>query len=272
MNAKIAVFLVILSGIALAAPQVTMLYPKQLTFTYVSHGDYPACILTGAELGDIGPGQTLTLVIDRSSGAPFPWSQVTLTPPYGWAKEDTIDPVRDITNMTVTTTVPMNAASGRYILKMTTESLRGELECNGQVELGLTVKRFSYSFPAGFSVEAGRCSKLPVVIRSTSLVTETFSFNRIEGLPAKWSKQATFTLNPGETRTVELDVCPMDEGMYYLKFSALTSAGIREQGVSENYLRVKPTLKSKFQSFGEGFSIAPAILQPFYSLLSFFGI
>jgi hypothetical protein len=229
-------------------------------------------VLQGATLGDVAPGQTIKLVLSKETGGATikNWKRMTLTPPPGWMKDDEPDAVRDVNNITVYMSVPLDAEEGPYVVDLSASELVGARTVES-VPLTINVRKniIAYGFAEGYYAEAG-AGRIQFVVKSDSLAPDRITFRSVEGFPTKWASAPTAELGPLGEQTLELTVSPLEEGLYKIKFNIERDSGLVDSPQVE--LRVKPTLKSKFRAFGEGFSVVPTILQPFYSLLSFLGI
>jgi hypothetical protein len=260
---------------SLAAAAITITYPKSISITEVTQvstaPDRPN-VLQGVTLGDIAPGQALKLVISKQTGGTTikNWQKMTVTPPQGWTKDDTVDPTRDINDLTVMIYVPLTAEEGPYTIDLEASEMVGARTVES-VPLTINVRKnvIAYGFAEGYHAEAG-AGEISLLVQSESLASDALTFKSVEGFPTKWISVPDLEFGPMEWKVLKFNVTPMEEGLYTIRFNIERQSGTID--TPEMVLRVKPTLKSKFRAFGEGFSIVPAILQPFYSLLSFLGI
>lgn len=256
---RTAIALLLFCSVALAS--VNLIYPAQLQ---LEKG-------TQAELGKISPGQTLKLIFDRQTGGNFLWDRIMLTPPAGWEKDDAPLTTRDVDSLTVFLRVAEDAA-GDYSFVATARNdlgLRSPEEVT--FKINVTKNVYSYSFAEGYFVEAGKTSLIPLRVRSESIAEDTLYFGKIAGLPAKWVTAEPLLIAPGAEKNTTISVTPIDEGFFRIDFAvSRNSSSIIDS--AKAHLRVKPTLQSKLRAYGEGFSLVPIILQPFYALLSLFGL
>lgn len=266
---------IVLIFVGLAFANINLIQPKNMLFDQVitvSDETGKPNVLRGAELGDIAPGQTLAMVFSTTSGGNFDWTQSVIVPPQGWEKEDAVALERDVHTLTSYLYVPANAAEGTYSFDVQLSRGLEGIRTPEKVTMTLNVKNsvFDYGFPAQYAAAAGK-SALQFTVKSNSIGSDVLKILSLGGLPEKYTIQENAEIGPLEQKTVSLDVIPLDENIYTVTFNiGRESSGIVDTVDKE--LRIKPTIQSKLMLFGDGFSLVPVILQPFYSLLSIFGL
>jgi hypothetical protein len=273
MKARAGVLILLFMTVVFA--DISLLQPKTMLFdrvTQVSTSPDLPNVLQGAELGNIAPGQTLAMLFSTTSGGNYDWLQASIVPPQGWAKEDAVTLERDVHTLTAYLYVPADAAEGTYTFDVVASRGVEGIRTPERVSITLNVQNdvFEYGFPEGYVAIAGK-SELQFTVKSNSVGADTLKILGLEGLPEKYTIQTEAEIRPLEERTIILDIKPSDEGVYPITFRiGRTTSPVIDTVQTE--LRVKPTLQSKLALFGEGFALVPIILQPFYSLLSLFGI
>ncbi|MBI4214581.1 hypothetical protein HY546_01170 [archaeon] len=266
------ILLIVLAGVALA--NVNILSPTRLAFDRVVYTDFDtqSHYLGNETLGVVAPGQTVVLVFDRQTGDSFLWTNVEFTVPDGWTKDDAKNSTRDISNITASFTLPREIPEGRYSLRASVQNDIG-VRATEEVDLyvDVTNRVFTITPPEDASTDAGEPAPLFVSITNNGIGSDVLILGSIAGLPARWTLGAYVPVGAAETKQVEITSTPLDEGKYRLGFQVKrTSSDLIDEGAFS--LRVYPTLKAKLRAISEGFDIIPMILQPLYSLLSFFGL
>ena len=150
MDKKLLILILFLS---IGFANVKMIYPTQMDFKE-DYVDFAQTIryMKGTNLGDIAPGQTLQLTIDRSSiseralpGEDFLWNSLQISAPeVGWEKKNS-----ELTPslLTVYLTVPKDAMGVKsfYITAMNTEGQRG-LRTPEKVPLEININEDVFEF------------------------------------------------------------------------------------------------------------------------------
>ena len=140
-----------------------------------------------------------------------------------------------------------------------------------EISIEVTEDVYEITYEDYFSTKAGESLEIPISIKSFSIANEELMLTDSEGIPLKWMDIDKVHFDGiGEKQTM-LKIIPNEEGLYKikLKIGRKSSSYINLIKID---LRVYPTVKSKLRAFGEGFSISPIIMQPFYSFLSLFGL
>lgn len=278
--------LILLASVAFST--ITFDYPVSVRAT-----DGSVASLTAGDMG-ITPGQETSITADRLSEklvtcpgrmvcydnetinatVPWDWNRMrVLDTPEGWTTD-----ASTLKTMDIRVLVPRNAVEKEYELTVRAEScLNPDVEqCAPRtlpdtVKLRLRVSRDVYDYsPANLRVDAGALSRIPIMITSRSLGADEISLLPVSGAPMKWLGGDQVAIAPLATSVARVSISPFEEGQYNLVFeSTLNRSGtVKEISVP---VRVVPTVSSKLKSFKEGFALVPNMLQPFYSLLSFFG-
>ena len=247
-----------------------VLYPVQMSFEEVLELDTVAhaLIMEQKYLGKVSPGQVIELVFDRYSGGNFNWTDAVIdAPAFGLVQEIEAS----AQNITAKIPVPTDVTEAQYLFTVNISNYLG-LRAIESVTFVVDVLHdvYTFDFPEGTTINAGETTTLTLNIKSYSIAPETLTLGNFEGLPAKWSQTATLFMGPLDQKAASFSVTPLQEGFYDLQFK-LTHASSSVAETKNFALRVYPTIKAKFQSFGEGFSLVPMLLQPLYSLLSWLG-
>jgi len=260
--------LILLISISLA--NVYVISPVENTVTQIDHSDYEEHItyLKDSYLGKIGPGQRLDLKFSRDADETFMWNSVeVLECDYNCQVEITDDYFQ------VSLQLPINEPEGMKKVKL---QFKNDLDLRTTEIVSFVfdaTKENLYTFDVtdNLQVFAGDPQPVWFSITSNSISTDELILGDFEDFPAAWSHSGTIQVMPGQTQMAKFDMNALDEGIYDLTFqlSSTTGAVLGQQSLQ---LRVFPTLKSKFRIYSEGFAFIPAILQPFYSLLSWFGL
>lgn len=246
-------------------------YPTEITFEEAVELDTVAHvrIMEQKYLGKVSPGQVIELVFSRYTGGNFNWTDAILyAPDFGVVQEFDAG----TQNITVNLKVPTETVEGTYTLQVNISNYL-ELKATESVGFQIDVQKniYVFSLPESTTIDAGETTTLSLNVKSLSIAPETLTLGTFEGLPAKWSQTATVFIGPLQQKTASFSVTPLQEGYYDLQFK-LTRASSYIAERKNFMLRVYPTIRAKFQSFGEGFSLVPMLLQPFYSLLSWIGL
>jgi len=265
--------LVLFLGIFVSAGAAStyLSYPSELAFEETVFLDTEAHmkIMEIKYLGMVSPGQIITLVFDRYAGGNFNWTEAIVDAPI-WNTVEEIE--ASAHNITVELQVPTNTAEGKYNFRVNISNYL-ELRATESVGFQVEIKHDIYDFelPDETFANAGETTTLSMNIKSYSIAPETLTLGEFEGLPAEWSQKTELFVGPLEEKSTSFSIRPMQEGYYNLNFKLTrASSGVAE---TESFgLRVYPTIKAKFQAFGEGFGLVPILLQPFYSLLSWLGL
>lgn len=255
--------------LAVACANVYLISPVQKTVDEIDRGDYIEHInyLPNTHLGKIAPGQKLDLTFLRKADDNFNWHQLE------FLETDYVGPINiDENQMTVAIEIPPEELKGR---KQITLKFRNDLNLRTPEIITFTFDvahdLYRFTVPSGLQVHAGKSQTVKFILESDSISTDELILGDFEGLPAQWSRSGTIQIKPGERKELDFDITAMDEGWYNSKFQLSSTSGA-VLGTQKVTLQVLPTLKSKFKIYGEGFAFIPAVLQPFYSLLSWFGI
>ncbi|NYZ79664.1 hypothetical protein H0N95_00255, partial [Candidatus Micrarchaeota archaeon] len=221
------------------------------------------------DLGNVAPGQTLELVFSRNTGPGNTESDASIF----WEKVDGIGFTSSLNGMDIDVTYKIPAATrGNYALELTLEGSEVGTIAPHKMTLKMYVTEdvYSFGYEPSLVMSAGTTEDVVVKITSMSAASDVINFRSTEGIPSGWINQNDVVIGPGETKMVTMKVTPNEEGMYNAKIKAGRSSSAIQDVLPLN-VRVKPTLSSKLKAFGEGFSIIPVIMQPFYSLLSLLG-
>jgi len=256
--------------ISIACANVYLISPLEKTVEEIDHSDYELHItyLRDAHLGKIGPGQALDLVFLRNADENFKWNGLEI---LECSYECTTDTTEE--TITVSTQIPIGEPEG---LKRVTLKFKNDLNLRTPEIVSFTfmiTKESLYVFevPEDLEVIAGESQKVWFHLQSNSISTDELILGDFEGFPAAWSHSGTIQIKPDEKKALNFDITALDEGFYPIKFQ-LTSTSGAVLGQQEVTLRVLPSLKSKFIIYSEGFAFIPALLQPFYSLLSWLSL
>ena len=256
MEKKAVVLFLVMLSIGLSA--VTLNYPVQES------------IDESIFLGKIAPGQFLELRFSRETG------------PQGTDRavfwERTLIPEELIVNNTlagneiITWIKIPNDIRGKYSFNLT---MQGDIlyikPQSKEIILEITEDVYFLEYEKDFSSYAGEELIIPMKIKSESIAMETLFLKDIEAMPLKWVEVENIKFEGIGEKEMVIKITPNEEGLYKtkLKIGRESNSYIN---LMEINLRVYPTIKSKLRAFGEGFSISPMIMQPFYSFLSLFGL
>lgn len=259
--------LLILTSAAFAS--ATMTYPREIAMDYGSYNDQNVYYLGEFDLGNVAPGQTLELVFSRNTGPGNTESDASIF----WEKAEGtgVTSSLDGLDLGVKHVIPASAR-GYYAFDLTLEGSEvGTIAPHRMtIKTYVTEDVYSFEYERIHVMSAGTTKDVIVKITSSSAASETITFQSADGIPSGWVKQDDVRMGPLETKTITMKVTPNEEGLYDAKIKA-GRASSSVQDVLPITVRVKPTLNSKLKAFGEGFSIIPVVMQPFYSLLSLLG-
>lgn len=218
------------------------------------------------KLGNIAPGQSFKLTVDRASGTIFSWDNLDLSVPEGWKKAGS----KFASEFIYEITVPKEAA-GTYTLTL---SASGDIKVMTPNVLSLTVDVrndvYSFEILPEYEVFMDTSNAVQFSLKSDSLAYDTIHLS-LEGVASEWVKDKSIEIAPNEERRTFFLVDPKNEGTYDVTFAVVSSLE-GAAGSADSKLIVRPTsLKSKLTVLNEGFSIVTVVLQPFYSLLSLLG-
>jgi len=248
------IFLILLS---IGLSEVTLISPVQKT---ISNSIY---------LGKIAPSQELKLVFSREIGpggkakAIF-WEKAVL--PNSLFLNETLQ------GDTITAWIKMpEEIRGNYTFNVTLQGdilyLKPETK---QITVDVTENVYNIKYETSFHSKTGKAIIVPVTITSESIADETLFLESTENFPMKWVNFPETTFNGKETKQIQLKLKPAQEGYYKIQLKIGRKSSNLINVMSFN-LRTMPTIKSKLEAFGEGFSVTPIIMQPFYSFLSLLG-
>jgi len=249
---------------------IHMTFPKEVTYSDVAkvsstHGE--PNYLKDANLGSIAPGQTLDIVIDRSTGTAFFWDNLQIAVPDGWQHTGAKHP--DYFNWQLI--VPKDAALGMYNLTMYAS---GDIQVVTPeiIRLALDVRNDVYSFKvdSSYPVYIDSSNSVPFTVKSDSVAADVVRLS-LDGVPSTWYGSKSVILSPNEGRRMFFLVEPKTEGSYDIAFKVSSSLG-GAGGSADSKMVVYPaSLKAKLTVLNEGFSIVTVVLQPIYSILSIIG-
>jgi uncharacterized membrane protein len=256
--------------LTIASASIHITYPKDVTYSEVvkiSKQSGEPNYLKNEKLGNIAPGQSFRITIDRASGTIFFWDNLDLTVPEGWKKVGS----KSASEFVYEVTVPKETAIGTYKIIL---SASGDIKVMTQNMLNLTIDVrndvYSFKIMPQYDVFMDTSNSLPFSIKSDSLATDTVYLSLV-GIASDWVASKSVVMAPNEERKSFFLVDPKNEGTYDITFNAVSSLE-GAAGSADSKLVVQPTsLKSKLKVLNEGFSIVTVILQPFYSLLSLLG-
>lgn len=232
------------------------------------------------DLGNVAPGQTLNLIFSRSTGltgetrAIF-WETAIATLPDGSNVNSNLQGAE----ISLTIKIPENTQEGDYIFSvmMTGTDLRIIVPETYKFKVNVKKDVYSFAYEVNQKVNAGEPTAIVVRVTSSSSASDTFTITNTLGVPLGWfSRQNVYVpyydgTGMQEPTDYTLTITPFEEGYYPATLTLGKASGAPSYTLNINF-RVLPTLKSKLKAYSEGFSLVPMILQPFYSLLSFFGI
>ena len=256
--------------LTIASASIHITYPKDVTYSEVvkiSKQSGEPNYLKNEKLGNIAPGQSFRITIDRASGTIFFWDNLDLAVPEGWKKVGS----KYASEFVYEVTVPKETATGSYKIIL---SASGDIKVMTQNTLNLTIDVrndvYSFNILPKYDVFMDTSNSLPFSIKSDSLATDTVYLS-LAGIASDWIASKSAVMAPNEERKSFFLVDPKNEGTYDITFNAVSSLE-GAAGSADSKLVVHPTsLKSKLEVLNEGFSIVTVILQPFYSLLSLLG-
>jgi uncharacterized membrane protein len=256
--------------LTIASASIHITYPKDVTYSEVvkiSKQSGEPNYLKNEKLGNIAPGQSFRITIDRASGTIFFWDNLDLAVPEGWKKVGS----KYASEFVYEVTVPKETATGSYKIIL---SASGDIKVMTQNTLNLTIDVrndvYSFNILPKYDVFMDTSNSLPFSIKSDSLATDTVYLS-LAGIASDWAASKSAVMAPNEERKSFFLVDPKNEGTYDITFNAVSSLE-GAAGSADSKLVVQPTsLKSKLEVLNEGFSIVTVILQPFYSLLSLLG-
>jgi hypothetical protein len=255
-----------------AFASITLEYPIKEHFdsknaTKVARYVGDSTILSGKLLGNIAPGQTVTLEFSRETGSNFLWDNFNVTVPPNWEKKETLSD-----KITVQITAPKDSI-GLYDFNITATSSYepGTIKTPEILPFQIFVSNTSYvfEFPSQFNAVIDYPNTLFFKIKSNSLAKDTIKFS-ISGFPTKWVKEVSTTIKPLDEKTLFFSIYPMEQKTFSVLFMATHESGLSET-IPGEIIVSSTTFQTKLKAMAEGFSLIPVILQPFYSLLSLFG-
>ncbi|MFH0986715.1 MAG: hypothetical protein V1911_01560 [Candidatus Micrarchaeota archaeon] len=268
MNKLIALLALLLLAQAGFAT-ITVISPVERVF---SDGDFQVdnkLIYHGViDFGTAAPGQSIVFVFSRNTGEEglIYWEKAVVS----------TDIVREST---------LSGNEIELLAKMP-ENVRGEYYFNVTMEgvdIGTIVSEvftgkifikedvFDFTIPEYIESDAGADKEFTMTVKSSSIAPDTIFIKNMDGIASKWITMQEFEIGPLEQKQITVEVTPNEEGLYNAKFNIGRASGPYIDQFSSK-IRVYPTLKSKLGAFDEGFSIIPAILEPFYALLGMLGL
>lgn len=220
-------------------------------------------------LGDVGPGQTIDLVFSRGTGITGEERAIF----WHSAESDKVLGPSTLQGdeLLLQVRVPTDLR-GAYSFSVTMRGSEVGLIQPETYDMRVNIKEniFDFTYSQDYTINAAETKNISVVVRSSSIADDTLIFEDTEGIPSGWLTRGTVEVPALSEKIVLLGVTPLEEGYYKAKINVGRESSSIVDPVSFN-IRAYPTLNSKLESFGEGFSIVPYILQPFYSLLSWLG-
>ena len=212
-------------------------------------------------LGKLSPGQSVTLVFSRDSGTPYDWDNIKVLTSPGLRAEQYKTPSSFVVILHA-----VSEENARVEIQFAEEFMfRGTERI--VFRLDVTRDAYKHSFEKE-SVLAAEDSYYVFRVKSESLADDVI-LARIEGLPRAWAGAAQETIRSGQQIEVRIPVKATEEGRYPIRVRVEYSSGLKEE--FQRTLWVKPTMKSKMKSVGEGFVLVPGVLQPLYSIIGFIG-
>lgn len=220
-------------------------------------------------LGDVGPGQTVDLIFSRGTGVTGEQRAIFwyLAESSEIVTPSTIDGDEIILQVKIPTD-----SRGAYSFSVTMKGSEVGLIEPETYDLRVNIKEnvYDFSYTQDYTLYAAETKYINITVNGSSIADDTFIFEDTEGIPSGWITRGTIEIPALSKKNISLGVTPLEEGYYEAKINIGRESSSIVDPVSFN-MRVYPTLNSKLESFGEGFSIVPYILQPFYSLLSWLG-
>jgi hypothetical protein len=256
--------------LAIAAASIHMTYPKDVTYSDIAKASNQSGdpnYLKQEKLGNIAPGQSFRLVIDRYTERDFVWDNMDVAIPEGWKKVGS----KSASEFIYEINVPKETAIGPYKIILSA-SVEIKVMTPNILNLTVDVRNDVYSFKVmpEYKVFMDTSNSVPFSVKSDSLATDIVYLS-LGGIASDWVSSKSVVIAPNEERKALFLVDPKNEGTYDITFTAVSSLE-GAAGSADSKLVVQPTsLKSKLKVLNEGFSIVTVILQPFYSLLSLLG-
>jgi len=220
-------------------------------------------------LGDVAPDQTIDLIFSRGTGVTG--EQRAIFWYYAELNEAVAPSTIEGNEILLQVRIPTDNR-GAYSFSVTMKGSEVGLIEPETYDLRVNIKEnvYDFTYTQNHTFYAAETENISVVIRSSSIADDNLIFEDTEGIPSGWITRGTIEILALSSKSVNLGVTPLEEGYYEAKINVGRESGNIVDPISFN-MRVYPTLNSKLESFGEGFSIVPYILQPFYSLLSWLG-
>ncbi|RLG21574.1 hypothetical protein DRN74_01580 [Candidatus Micrarchaeota archaeon] len=276
MLRKLPIALLFILTISLA--NIYMLYPKRITFTEERLDlDEGVRYLKGINLGDMAPGQTLKIIIDRRSssernlpGEQFLWNYLEISSyEEGW-QVSSFETEPTMLSISITAPKTASGTSSFYLIAKNIEQEEG-LRTPEKVLLQVNIKPDVFDYLVSenetYTAEAGRLNNVTFNIKSRSIAMDSLLLEA-QTLPNKWTKAAYMDVEPLVNNKVSLMLEPMEEGLYPLTVKVSRASNPEIVDYFNTRLRVYPTMASKFKACAEGFSITSLVLQPIYSLMA----
>src|SRR3989338_1641964 len=233
----------------------------------VSPVEYKASHQETVALGSLQAGETLELIVSRSTGPEsVPWKQAIVEPkfiPVGWRAED-YGLVGKI--FLVKIFVPLTALPGEYSFRV--KLLSGSEDYSNevfdaliQVERGLVkanianLKRLTaQDQPVSFKLS----------LLNDSIAQHSVSVESTLGL--NWFKPVQLSLKPRSTLDYTLTVNPVVASRAPFSFSVRSLVSSQPVNRFDAVLEVRPTLQGKLEAASYGFPFYTYSLAPFYFL------
>ena len=230
------------------------------------------------DLGVIGPGQKVELVVERGTGEMHPlygneksWDQLNVDKdslPPGW---EGVDALVYENPMKAFIIAARDAPDGEYVFSLTAVD---ELEGTPPqvIRVKVTISRDVLDFePVTKSVSAGGGQPAVYTFRLTNKASasDVFEISVSGGLPSRWtfSKQVFVPLN--SEAEAQYEVVSEEYGKFPIKFKAvsLSSSEISKETPAE--LVVQSSLYLEAKATSHGILLFPSVEQAIYSFIGF---
>ncbi len=262
MIGKILASLMLLVSLSLAAVYMQAPFTHDYVKVIRFNSDKNTYDLGDHYLGKLSPGQSIRLVFSRDSGTPYDWDNLLIYTSPGLRVSYEKTPKQFVVTLNA---VSEDRNAWVEIYFMEEFMFRGTERI--VFRLDVTPEAYTHYFVRE-TVPAAEDSYYVFKVKSESLADDVI-LARIEGLPRAWAGAAEETIKSGQEIEVRIPLKATEEGRYPIRVKVEYASGLKEEFQRE--LWVKPTMKSKMKSVGEGFVLVPGLLQPLYSLVGFIG-
>ena len=228
------------------------------------------------DLGVMGPGQKLELIVDRNTGITASgwsegealWDKIGFTGlPAGWSSEDSQVYERP---MRAYLEASEDAADGVYFAELTAwDEYEGAPTTRVRVKVEIKSDLLESQLLTPVVVAgANQPARFQFILKNKSNAGDAFEIS-VSGLPGQWPSKKLF-VQYHSTKTVSYEVASSERGDYEVLFEVTSISSDRIHSENSGKLSVRTSLFLDMLATSHGILLFPSIEQPIYSLFGLF--